>query len=544
MKDEYKPVELHAKGRDRVIIELARQYKPKNVIREYVTNALDAKEEGRTIDIRVLTIPQQRRIIISDSGSGMSFEQLEALRTSVGYSSKAGKPDMRGEKGMGILAFASAAEQAIILSRQAGSTQAQYGYLLLENENNQRIGSRFKVIDEDRVANTLEGPFPNGTRVIIDRVDPNFMAKIYTLANLKAMLSELYTPALARGDVGIRIGSKGKRKYGAIRTEDVEPIEFQGDVLLETLLKLKDVDDKGEQINLGLEAFLLFNPQGTEDRVRVYSKDVLVYPSITELEEFAGNRFWGCGKLQGYVNDHFAKLTIGRDGIDRQRRQFKIWHGALKDVEKKLGTEVEDRLKRGPKDREDNLFREAWNALKDAYRQLDPIYNQTALVAAGVNGVETPVIGAPPAESHTHHRTGHPRKIIPGVYTGREKGGTFIESPGGVERSVARKQEITMGTPIPLEFPENEGTLRSKLVEQLNASRIYVNTAHNDYIARIATQREMLRYLIDIWSDQIASNEAKKAVEQRLISPEEAAQKAILKAEDIKYQSLSRLGIK
>jgi len=49
-RESYKPsgidrrvAEFHEKGRDRVMLELAKQYEPSKVIREYVTNSLDGR---------------------------------------------------------------------------------------------------------------------------------------------------------------------------------------------------------------------------------------------------------------------------------------------------------------------------------------------------------------------------------------------------------------------------------------------------------------------------------------------------------------------
>src|SRR3990167_11175533 len=105
MEDRY--VRFHDRGQGRALIELAKQYPPKDAIREFVTNSLDARVPDTVEDILVMVNPSQRRIVISDNGTGMRYEDLVALPTSIGYSKKAGDVDMRGEKALGLLAFGS-----------------------------------------------------------------------------------------------------------------------------------------------------------------------------------------------------------------------------------------------------------------------------------------------------------------------------------------------------------------------------------------------------------------------------------------------------
>ena len=533
-RESYKPsgidrrvAEFHEKGRDRVMLELAKQYEPSKVIREYVTNSLDGREQGRLENIVVLVLPEQKRIVISDNGIGMTPEKLESLRHSIGYSDKAERVDMRGEKGLGILAFASAGTRLMAVSKSLGDLSPGYGYLELENKNDLKIMSGFGEVKPGEVDNFFYGAFPHGTRVIIDGVNPHFLDKIYTPANIRKMLSVLYTPAIRKGDVSILVGRKGKS--GKMNYDEVEPIDFRGDLLLESVMNLEDKDKDGNPVKLKLEALLFFNPEGSTDKVKVYSKDVLVYDSLTELDEFLTNKFWGCGKLTGYINDQFSKLVLGRDGIDRQRRQFRTWLGSIINIEQEFSETVYDRLKKGPRQKEDGLVRKAWRSLEQVYRKLKPMYESPLLIRAGVTGEEKLVVGVPP-------KTGMPEEDKPKIPTRRTDkpngvtgltGGTFEEVPEGTPRArkerVAHKKNISMGFPVPSKFSDAEAHLRSKLEDKLGAPMIHINIGHDDYRERRSGKDDdFIRYVIDLCSKEIAFAEAKQAIQQRVVSEEEA----------------------
>ena len=104
-------------GQGRALIELAMQYSPKNAIREYVTNGLDARLNGRPENITVALYPNQKKLIISDDGTGIPYDKLMSLPVKIGESGKYGRIDSRGEKALGLLAFGSLGKTMHMLSR-------------------------------------------------------------------------------------------------------------------------------------------------------------------------------------------------------------------------------------------------------------------------------------------------------------------------------------------------------------------------------------------------------------------------------------------
>ena len=54
------------KGQARVVLQLATQYSPEATMREYVSNAIDARIPGKKLEIEIVLDPQDRRIMIWD----------------------------------------------------------------------------------------------------------------------------------------------------------------------------------------------------------------------------------------------------------------------------------------------------------------------------------------------------------------------------------------------------------------------------------------------------------------------------------------------
>jgi len=105
MEEQY--VRFHDRGQGRALIELAKQYPPRDAIREFVTNSLDARLDSTVEDIVVMINPNERRVVISDNGHGIPYDEINQLPLNIGYSKKAGNVDARGEKALGLLAFGS-----------------------------------------------------------------------------------------------------------------------------------------------------------------------------------------------------------------------------------------------------------------------------------------------------------------------------------------------------------------------------------------------------------------------------------------------------
>ena len=527
----YRPASFGAQGANLAMLELARNYPPHSVLREYVSNAFDS--HARTI--RVIAYPEMRRLIIADDGEGMSYEKLDSLRDSIGFSDKRGKIDSIGEKALGILAFASAGESIHIISRDR-NTDGPFGYLRMEEKNGKQIGSDFQYLDEAKAASDFgKFGFSRGTQVIIDLVNPMFMEKTFTIPAIRSRLSKLYTPRLLNGDT-IRIGRVTKRKQ--LDEEEVPPLTFLGEKLIDINMAVED-----EEGPLRLEGMLFFNPTGTSDKVHVYSKGVFVYESITDLEDLAKDRFWGCGKLTGYVNDYFNKLILGREGIDRNRRQYRLWREHISKIKESFEAEIEDRIRRGPKQKEDAFVHEAERALAGALRELN--YGDNLLIRAGVTGTLQKVEGTSPTSPREPRKKPEtPVNPVPRGSNGTN-GGLFTPTKeGGREERVApRHGSENIRIILTDNFKSGESSARAKIDDSFGTPIISVNVKNGDYLLRKNDEENRFRYIAAVASKVIAEAKVAKALEQRLVDNREAIAAGMRLADDIQFKMLSRLKI-
>jgi len=525
---------FHEQGQGRALIELSRAYHPRNAVRELVTNSLDdrVRTRGSIEKIHITLDPYQKRIIVEDNGNGMSPEKLFSLAKSVGFSSKAGQVDMRGEKALGLLAFGSVGDVMHIVSRAYGTSQRNYGYTRWEiDDKKNRIPFVNEELNPDQVEQ-LFGSFSYGTKVIIDRVNPHIFEKVLTPANLKDSLKQLYNPALRKSIAQIYVGKYDKRAK-KVKFEQVKPIEYERESSVLLMDQTLQVTIKNEEQPGNLEVLLFIDPEASRDKVAVCSKDVQVYESLTELTEFLKHPVWSSGKVSGYINDHFNKLILGRDGIDRTRNAFKSWYSTLEVIAEKLRPIVEENKKKGKKVKEQKYIQEAFRALSDVWKELkkDDIGDDYVVDPQG------PEIITVRERERKQGEEGE----------GREKSKErIIDNDNSGEREIrVNRRRVPFACPLPLEFSQHEMHLRSRYEHQLG--RLYINSLHPDYQSRVdlADPSAFVRYNVEILAKEASSNEIRKMNESRKLvgNPTEVVEMALQREEQLRFLALERLGI-
>lgn len=537
MEERY--LKFHEKGVGMAMLELAKQYPPKEAIREFVTNSLDARIKDQTIDIAILINPFEKRVIISDNGIAMTYKQLIELPESVGYSKKIGMVDKRGEKGVGLLAFGSLGDVMQIISRP--DENSKYGYMRWEiKESKGAIAFYPKEIDSKEVKDLYRN-FPHGTTIIIDRVDSHIIDKVFTITNLKNWLTMLYNPALRKNIANILIGRLDKRNM----EPKLEPLEeMVHETISSTELEDEIVSIKIKKEEPGdLELLLFVDPTAICDKVAVYSKDVLVYESLAELPEFSKSPVWTSGKVSGYINDYFNKLILGRSGIDRSRNAFKAWYATLTELEEKIRPIVEEKKKHGVKIKENEYIKKVYNVLDDVLRDFKTTEFGEAY-ARSSTGELVPVIGEEPTEKRGKERSTKPR-----IRTGKPPGpGTFIYNPDGVIQRVTQKRGVPFSYPQPVDFPLHEMHLRSKLeVKSFGSPVLLINSAHEDYKSRADSREEIiLRYILGLMAKGTTQAEAIKAEKKNELRGDksEIVNNFLEREEYIQFLALKRLKIK
>tara|TARA_B100001971_G_scaffold144685_1_gene133846 strand:+ start:2373 stop:3998 length:1626 start_codon:yes stop_codon:yes gene_type:complete len=541
MNDKY--VKFHKKGGDRALIELCRRASPGKSIREFTTNCLDAKVPNKTEDIVVIVNSYNKKIIISDNGTGMKYNELTKLPLSIGYSKKSGNIDMRGEKALGLLSFGSLGDVMHIITRNHEDKSSDYGYSRWEiNESKQKITYEDKKLNPRDIGRDYYGIFPHGTRIIIDRI-PNHVMDILTIPNLKNWLRTFYNPSLRKGITNISLGRLDKGMQDP-KTETLIEINYEKDSSSKLMDDIIPVNIKKEEMPGELEVLLYINPEAAYDNVAVYSKDVLVYDSIAELPEFSKSPVFTSGKVSGYINDHFNKLVLGRDGIDRQRNAFKSWLNTIKEVDEKLRPIVEEKKRHGKKVKEDKYIKEVFNVMSDIWEDIKKTEVDDGYIRSK-NGDLLLVKGNEPTKIRKIGSKGYRTKLL----TGRPPGpGSFkLDSKGHPER-VNRKKGLPQGCPQPKAFPASEMHLRSKSDELLGSPAVYINSIHEDYKLRteLKDPNPFRRYIAELMAKETAYFEIRKAEkEKRLIGDRtEIVNNVLQKEEFFRFLTLKKLGLK
>lgn len=528
------------RGQDLALVELSKAYDEKRAIREFVTNGLDARIAGLSEDVSVISNPRQRRLMISDNGMGMSEQKLFSLPLRVGYSDKKGNIDMRGEKGLGILGFGSLGEVMHVISREyRGAVNAGYSYVRWEIGNH---GIRYEAstISAADVEQYFGGVFSHGTRVIVDRIGDHIMDKVLTTASLKKWLSKLYTPALRSGDVSLEVGRDDGKKRLVTRVDPINYFVGSAALFMDEVLR---VPIKNEETPGGLEVVLFVNPESMGDAVSVFSKDVLVYDSLTNISELEGNLVWNSGKVSGFVNDKFNKLILGRDGIDKNSRAYRAWFETIKEIEDKLRPIVSELSRKGGHRSSAVEIKKAYEAMQDAFKELRKLGFGGSLTRSA-DGELVRVVGAQPVES-SGGGGGRRTRTHSGGHAGP---GTFVEDESGFEERVVPRGPVPFGQPQPIDFPISEAHLRSKLEDQLGTPIIYLNSAHPDYKNRqsASDKTPFLRYIVDLVAKEAAGFEIRDNEKKgKLVgTASDSVREALEKAEFLRFHTLNRLGIR
>ncbi len=156
----------------------------------------------------------------------------------------------------------------------------------------------------------------------------------------------------------------------------------------------------------------------------------------------------------------------------------------------------------------------------------------------GVAGVQ-PSEGKPTEEPKEKTKPPHEPTQYPGP-------GSFVpDSEGYIERVIRRG--IPFARPQPARFPPHEMHLVSKLEYLIGKPIILFNEEHDEYLFRKeAKDDSFVRFIIDVMSKEMAFYNVKKDEEEnKLIEDKsELVIRTLRKAEEMKYRSLRRLGIK
>jgi hypothetical protein len=386
-------MDMPEKGRKRVIYELAKKNSnPLNSLKESITNGMDAIDMAGIDDGKIIVAldPYTRRVIVQDNADGMSQEYMDNLSQNIGNSIKHGKLDSRGEKAVGLLDFGGIGPNLYLLSRERGIVVPYTNYVnwrIMSDKEGEVVrafgrkrGKNSKGLTKKEMVEDFYGEFQHGTQAVVSMTEDVFKEKL-TKDEIISAIRDMYTPLFFSNRIQFAFGEIKKDFRGNSTIEDklIGAPEIKGDVLLREKIPFitrKTKWDPEEEVNL--EVFLTFNTDDEDGRVGVFSKDVKVYDSVTDLEKkFKKDIFWGCPFVRGYINEPSLKLTLGRDGIVKGEiagtKPYNNFIEVLEKISVAYTPIVEEQMKR-IKDRTGNeRLEEIIPVLKDIYQYGTPL---------------------------------------------------------------------------------------------------------------------------------------------------------------------------
>ncbi len=281
---------------------------PTEALKEYISNAVDARRSGKPVCVYITLDRNNGEIVVADNGVGMPYEKLKMLPQSLGESSSKGDINKRGEKALGLLAFGNLGDRAMIVSRNGSD---QYGALYLDAV---KFRANAEKMDYPAVRRLFDTVFDQGTIVRINGIQKKDFDQYFQPERLRASMQDIYDPLVRRGELQIYIKSHGEKD----KHIEVQPVQRSGIITLERITQTTEPIIKTEKGNVHGTTYanIWLDPNASNAKVATYNKGVRVLSSVTQLREF--NHFpWNSGKLSGFIDENFCVLTPQRESYMR-----------------------------------------------------------------------------------------------------------------------------------------------------------------------------------------------------------------------------------
>ncbi|MBI3014251.1 MAG: ATP-binding protein, partial [Candidatus Tectomicrobia bacterium] len=274
---------------------------PRDALNEFVSNAADeyvqAGRQGAVIQIYLGRKGDRPWPRVSDRGRGMSRPQLERVATSLCESEKANfreVPEVIGEKGIGILGFASIAEQCDLVSRAEGSDETHCMSLMKGRES--------CTIRLEETRKRTEA----GTDVYLYGISKDNL-RILTPQKLSEYFRIRRRSALLRGDYALEI-VEGRKTY-PVRPETYKGIPFEVPSANTSFGKIR------------FHLYLWPTPAQGRQVAVIGKGGTTILDSLDELDEFRSPP-WNMNQVQGDITFAALEQTTGRKGIVRDPERF------------------------------------------------------------------------------------------------------------------------------------------------------------------------------------------------------------------------------
>lgn len=446
---------------------------------QFTENAVDAVEDADRLD-GVIQIELQRPsgrgtgrrgrppvecIVIRDNGIGMSVADMRRVVSSVGDSDKIDKM-LRGEKGVGIWAFANLAQEVHLSSRKTAPEGS--ACLVLKREWLRTRDAQ--IYAPPHLCPQGHEKYGVGTDVYLIGLMPEAADKLRK-EEIKKRIGRTFGPDLRANKFGISIRDGGGY-------ESIDPIRFRG---IENIKQAFVLKTGGRVL---IELYGLSKPtEGTQ--VTLLGRAGSRICAIDDLEDFRKPP-WSDRRLEGGIRYDGLLRTAAKIGVVEDER-YRQLREALQAIEPKIASALDSiSSEQAEKDLKEVLNKVRQLILELASR-LDIMLPTEATVESGETGE---LIGTP-----------DPVERVPGGSRSGGSGGrptVSVVTPG---RDGHRATRIETPQLIPAAPPQGKEALHS-WYDEIERT-IYVNEQHRDYLEAREDTLRLGRYCTHIWIKEV-----------------------------------------
>ena len=442
---------------------------------QFVENAADAIDETNRPDgaIHIELLRPSRRgsrrrgrapiesVIVRDNGIGMSVADMRLVLRNVGDSQKIDKM-LRGEKAVGLWAFANLCEELHLSSRRAA--EADSACLVLKREWLKSRDAR--IYGAPNLCPQRHQRADVGTDAYLIGLTPHAKEKL-TKEQIKRRLGRSFASDLRANKFGINIRDGG-------RYEPIEPRRFRGIEIVHEVIRLRNGD------RVLVELYGLAKPaEGTQ--VTLLGRAGSRICATDDLEDFRRSP-WSDRRLEGTIRYDRLSRTAAKTGVVTDERYLQL-REALETIE----PQIADALEQISSEQASRDLKEVLSKVRQLILELSAQIELSLPTEAFVEGGELEnVVGVP-----------DPTDRVPGGSRTGGRGGRPTLPVTNPRRNGQPTTRIETPQLIPAPPPPGREALHS-WYEEVERT-IYVNEQHRDYLEARNDNLLLGRYFTHIW---------------------------------------------
>jgi hypothetical protein len=480
-----------------------------SAFKESLNNSIDARlNDG--VSIVLIANKEQKNLIQTDNGIGMTLDQLKAIPQSIGSSQKRFQEGKIGRRQFGFLAFLSFARGCRIISRKIGQGDEGYNFLHLQREEieGQKPTASYDVLNAKQIKDLGLVPIEHGTYVLIDGIEKeDLFDNYFSPPKLARLFGELYSPLIREGDVSITVKGTGYRNRKPIQ---VHPPEYKGEKVLDEIIEVEYTgkDEKtGEKVGKigNMDILLYIDPEASAGKVGHYNNGLRIMSSLTSLEEF-NHAPWNTGKLVGEINEDFLPLNISNTAPLPNSKRLEIFQDALRRYETNLNSRIKRLVVSRQKSKEEEFAEQLLRHFDKAYKDF---YDAISSLSRGFGRSD---------------KQKQPKGIVNGIID--KGGGKGRRKIGREQRRDTGKKDFGKGIKKTLSgnysvsfepFDIEENHKMSRLDEHMGV--IAINTSHSEF-ENLESEKDKRIYSSSLIATRIAQGELTKVRGKEVLDEE------------------------